>query len=277
MSTPSQAVVCIHSFASGAAQYQSLAERLGPNFHVEARDLYGHGASPHWSGAHPFTLADEAAPFKALLPERGGAHLVGHSYGAAVALRIAIEHPARVRSLVLYEPAIWGTLAQLLPRAPEALEIVAVRDETIRLIDCDQLEAATETFIDYWAGRGSFAAASESRRARLIETVRSLRAAWIATFDECWPQAVLRSIETPCLLLTGARSTRAAQRACQLLLELLPNASVHEFTAMGHLGPVSHPQLVDAAIKGFLSLHHGEPVRATDHSPELAPEGDRHA
>ncbi len=245
-------VLCIHSFASSSAQYQSLAQRLTPGFRVRAADLYGHGSSPPWPHERRFTLADEAAPWEALLAPGEDTHLVGHSYGAAVALRIAHANRARVRSLTLYEPAIWGTLSHLLPGDPATREIEAVRDESIHLIDSGELEAAAERFIDYWAGQGTWAAAPAQRRPKIMATVRSLRAAWSATFVEQWPAAALRSLAMPCLLLTGARSPAAARRAVALMRDLLPVAEVIEFDEMGHLGPVTHPQVVDAAIEAFL-------------------------
>lgn len=245
-------VLCIHSFSSSAVQYQGLAQRLGPRFRVLARDLYGHGKSPAWPQGQPFALADEAARLQALLPEDGPVHLVGHSYGAAVALRIAAANLARVRSMALYEPAIWGTLSQLRPHDAATREIEAVRDDTIRLIDGDRLEAATERFIDYWAGSGSWAGVAEARRPRLLATVRSLRAAWIATFEERWPVDALGALDVPCLLLSGTRSTAAARCAVDLLHDTLPGATVLRIDGVGHLGPLTDPDTVDAAIEDHL-------------------------
>jgi pimeloyl-ACP methyl ester carboxylesterase len=246
-------VLCIHSFSSSSAQYQGLMQRLAPRFRVVAADLYGHGRTPSWLGERRFTLADEAAPLEALLPDDSPVHLVGHSYGAAVALRIAGANRARVRSMTLYEPTMWGTLSHLCPGDPATREIEAVRDETIQLIDGGRLEAATERFIDYWAGPGSWAAVPGERRPKLVTSVRSLRAAWTATFVERWSAAALRALDTPCLLISGTRTTAAARRAIGLLRDTLPAATVVEFEGLGHLGPITHSERVDAAIDAFLS------------------------
>ena len=246
-------VLCIHSFSSSSSQYQALMQRLAPRFHVVAADLYGHGRSPSWFGERRFTLADEAAPLEALLPDDVPVHLVGHSYGAAVALRIAAANRVRVRSMALYEPTMWGTLSHLCPGDPATLEIEAVRDETMQLIDCGRLEAAAERFIDYWAGPRSWVAIPEERKARVVAAVRSLRAAWIATFFERWSATALRSLDIPCLLISGSRTTAAARRAIGLLRDTLPAATAVEFAGLGHLGPITHSQRVDPAIDTFLS------------------------
>ena len=245
-------VLCIHSFSSSSAQYHGLMRRLAPRFHVVATDLFGDGKSPVWAEKRRFTLADEAAPLEALLPDDGPVHLVGHSYGAAVALRIASANRTRVRSMALYEPAIWGTLANLSPDHPATLEIEAVRDLTIRLIERGRLEAAAECFIDYWAGLGCWAAQPEARRLKLLGSVRSLRTAWSATFFERWSAAALRSLDTRCLLISGARSTAAARHAIGLLRDTLPNTSVVNLDGLGHLGPITHPERVNEIVNTFL-------------------------
>jgi pimeloyl-ACP methyl ester carboxylesterase len=245
-------VLCFHSFASSARQYRALAQRLAGAFVVEALDLYGHGERAGWPGERRFTLGDEAAPFEALLPEHPPVHLVGHSYGAAVALRVAATNRTRVRSLALYEPAIWGTLAELCPADPATLEIQAVRDETIRFLDTGRLEAAAELFIDYWAGAGAWAAMPAERRPRLLASIRSLRDGWLASFVERWTIAALRSLDIPTLLMTGTRSTAAARRAIALLRDSLPRARVLELEGLGHLGPITHAERVEPAVENFL-------------------------
>lgn len=267
-------VLAIHSFGSSARQYRGLQSRLS-GFIVLTGDLYGHGERAPWQGARRFTLADEAAPFEALLPEHGPVHLVAHSYGAAVALRIAATNRTRVRSMALYEPAIWGTLAELCAGEAPTLEIEAVRDETIRLLDAGRLEAAAERFIDYWAGAGAWNATPRERKARLVATMRSLRDGWLATFIDRWSAAALRSLDIPCLLMTGTRSTAAARLATRLLDDALPQARMLELDGLGHLGPITHPERVDAPVEAFLSRHagtHPYPI-GTHPAPTLQPAG----
>ena len=81
-----------------------MAKRLGDAPDMLAMDLPGHGRSPDWDRAVDFH--DQAtAMARAVLPE--GAHVVGHSFGATVALRLALEG-APVRSLTLVEPVLFA-------------------------------------------------------------------------------------------------------------------------------------------------------------------------
>ncbi len=79
-------------------------------FACASSSFHGHGEQAAWSGDAPMTLADEAALAAPLLEEAGGAHIVGHSYGAAVALKLATMYPESVRSVVAYEPVLFRWL-----------------------------------------------------------------------------------------------------------------------------------------------------------------------
>jgi pimeloyl-ACP methyl ester carboxylesterase len=58
----------------------------------------------------PFDLEAERRALAALLPCCGKIHVVGYSYGGAVALHLALANPARVRTLTLIEPVFVAAL-----------------------------------------------------------------------------------------------------------------------------------------------------------------------
>ena len=104
------AVVLLHSSASSARQWQAAIEALRTRFEPHTVEFHGHGAQPAWCGDAPMRLAHEAALVESLLDRVGSAHLVGHSYGAAVALKVASRRPDQVRSVVAYEPVLFALL-----------------------------------------------------------------------------------------------------------------------------------------------------------------------
>lgn len=246
-------VVCIPGFTGSPRQFSGLAALLAPRWRVLSADLAGHGQRPPWQAASRFTLADEAVAFEALFPPEGQVHLVAHSYGAAVALRMASAHRRRVRSMALYEPAIWGTLAAACPGAPATREIERIRDRTMRLLQAGDLDGAAECFIDYWAGPGRWASTTADRKAGLLSAVRSLPRAWHATFDDRCTEQELHELDMPCLLLTGQRSPPPARRALRLLAQALPSARVIDYPGLGHLGPMTDAGRIDAAIATFIA------------------------
>ena len=56
----------------------------------------------------------------------------------------------------------------------------------------------------------------------------------------------------PVLLLAGGRTTTSARGVTRLLAATLPRVEVQEFAELGHMGPVTHPEPVNAAIARFL-------------------------
>ena len=114
------AVICLHSNASSSAQWRALIELLAPDFRVLAPDLLGAGRSPPWPEPVKPDLREELAllaPVLASLPGGAGErfHLVGHSYGAAVAAKVALAMPGRVASLLMYEPTLFALLDEESP------------------------------------------------------------------------------------------------------------------------------------------------------------------
>lgn len=188
-------VVCLHSNASNSAQWRDLMDLLAPSHHVLAPDLYGAGKSPDWPSASVITLADEAAFIEAMLQRAAAPFtLVGHSYGAAVALRIAVQRPERVRALVLYEPTLFALIDAEGPAPNDADGIRAAVAAATRALDAGDADAAAAHFIDYWTGPGSFAAMPEARRPAVAASVRAVRRWAHALMTEPTPLAAFCSI-----------------------------------------------------------------------------------
>ena len=170
------AVVCIHSSASSSAQWRLLMDRLAGRFRTLAVDLYGSGQSPRWPDPRPLSLADEAALLAPVFAAAGDRfHLVGHSYGGAVALEAARAEPGRVESLVLFEPVLFSLLIAEDPTQPAAREIAAVRDDTVAALERGDPYASGARFVDYWTGAGTWAALPERRREVLATAMPTVK------------------------------------------------------------------------------------------------------
>ena len=246
-------MVCLHSSASSSGQWRALMDRLSDRFRVIAVDLYGYGKSPAWPEGRALYIDHEISLLEPVFRSDGDAfHLVGHSYGGAIALKSALKDPRHLKSLVLYEPALWSVLLADDPNGPATQEILAVRDDTIRAVALGNPEAAAEQFVDYWLGPGSFSRIPEARRPALANGMRKVRSEWHAAFHEPTPLTAFATVEVPTLFLTGSESPAPARHVARLLCEVLPHVTVIEFGGLGHMGPVTHPERVNEAIEGFL-------------------------
>ena len=261
-------VVCIHSSASHSGQWRALMERLAHRFRVIAVDLYGSGKTVAWPQDQPMRLDDEVALLSSVFRAAGDHfHLIGHSFGGAIALKAALENQDRLLSLVLYEPVLFSVLMADAPQSAAAREILAVRDDTIRLVDEGNLNASAQRFVDYWMGEGTWAATPEPRRQVLAAAMRAVKPEWHAAFYESTPLSAFGAVNVPTLFLTGAESKAPARAVARLLTAVLPRVRVEEIEGVGHMAPVTHPDTVNPVIERFLEAT--QPPLAGD-APEAA-------
>jgi pimeloyl-ACP methyl ester carboxylesterase len=68
-------------------------------------------------------------------------------------------------------------------------------------------------------------------------------------FTEPMPLATL---PMPVLIMTGAGSTAAAHGVARRLVLAVPDVTHIEFPGLGHMGPITHPEVVNAEIERFL-------------------------
>jgi len=246
-------VVCLHSNASSSAQWRALMEALAPGFHVLAADSHGAGKSPPWPAGRKLTLRDEVGLLAPVFDRAGGRFsLVGHSNGGAIALIAALAHPQRVRAMALYEPTLFALVEQ---EAPPPNEVDGIRDAvaaSVAALSAGDAAAAGRCFIDFWMGEGSFDRMPERNRAAIGEAVRNVQGWKDALFGEPIAASALRDLDLPALLLVGERSPLSSRAVARRLGALLPRAELVELEGLGHLGPVTHPDAVNARIAGFL-------------------------
>src|SRR5262245_51844878 len=249
-------VVCVHANASTSGQWRGLMDRLAPKFHVFAPDSYGAGKSPDWSSDRIIRLRDEVALIEPVLARAGSPlTLVGHSYGGAVALIAALADPRRVRSMVLYEPALFALLDR---EAPPPNEADGTRDAVATAglnLDAGNQEAAAEGVIDYRMGRGALKRTPEACRTTIAASVVNVSRWGHALFTGPTPLEAFRSLDVPVLYLVGKRSTDSARGVARLLASALPRVELLELDDLGHMGPITHPDLVNDIIARYLERY----------------------
>lgn len=246
-------VVCLHANASSSNQWRLLMEALAPSFHVLAADSYGAGKSPAWPTNQPVRLQDEVALLEPVFARAGDPFfVVAHSYGAAVALVAAVSQPHRIRRLALYEPTLFSLLdAESLP-PNEADGIRCAVADAAAALEADDPAGAAECFIDFWMGQGAWARTPEPRKGPIAASVANVRGWAEALFCEPTTLAAFSRVNVPVLYMTGKNSPVSSRGVGRLLTHTLPQLQVVEFEGLGHMGPITHPQIVNETIARFL-------------------------
>ena len=247
-------VVCLHSNASSSAQWRGLMDALAPSYSVFAPDLYGAGKSPEWPSDRTIALGDEVRLVENLIlgaPDKPV--LVGHSYGAAVALIAALRHPHKVRALALYEPTLFSLEESALP-SPNGVD--GIRDAVTQAghaLDAGDTGSAAGHFIDFWMGPGSWAATPAERKPAIAAAMTNVRRWRHALMTEPAPLAEFATLTMPMLYMTGGRSPESAHAVARRLVPVLPRVTTMNFVGLGHMAPVTHADTVNAAIVDFLT------------------------
>ena len=246
-------VVCLHANSSSSSQWRPLMETLAPDHHVFAVDSYGSGRSPAWPFERRLWLADEAALAEPVFERaRHPFALVGHSYGGAIALIAALAAPQRVRAMALYEPTLFSLIDAHSPPPNDADGIRAAAAAALPALAMGDRASAAREFVDFWMGKGSWDAMGESRQAPILASIDHLPGWGHALFHEPTPIGRFAELDVPILYLLGKRSPMSSRGVAKLLIPVLPRVEVVEFEDLGHMGPVTHPDLVNRAIAGFL-------------------------
>ena len=251
-----QTVVLLHSSAGSSRQWNALMEVLRPHFDARAVDFHGHGTRPRWQGKRELTLADEVALVEPILREVGSVHLVGHSYGGAVALKVAELHPHAVSSVVAYEPVLFRWLFDFDADSPAAHEAIDIADRLRRSMHYRDYSGAAARFLDYWCGTGTWNAMSAERKQAAAAPdagrVARISRPWLATLR---PRSAYAAFaRRSCCWKARARS-RARVASVRLLRAELSQAAHERLADMGHMGPITHADEVNRWISSFLGRY----------------------
>ena len=228
-------LLLLHGVGLNRRMWRRCLNPLGARHRVHALDLLGHGqASP---APEQTTLADLADDVAGRMS--GPAHVVGFSLGAMVAQRLALDHPALVRSLTL--------VSSVAARSPVESAAVA---ERLALAERD-FPATARAAVERWLPNGDPELAAELRATLLDADRRSYLACYrvFATADqELWPR--LPEITAPTLAITGADDPGSTPEMTHRLAATIRGARAVIVPGVRHLLPMQAP---DTFVQHILS------------------------
>jgi pimeloyl-ACP methyl ester carboxylesterase len=244
-------VLALHCSLAHGGAWAGMAAHL-PGVTVVAPDLPGHGRSPDWDGrADLHTLTTREC--LALLPP-GPVDLFGHSFGATVALRMAVERPEAIRTLTLIEPVLFAA-ARAAGDPAWAQNREALRPFAEAIAEGDRSGAAA-AFHEVWGAGLRFADLPAFQRDDLAARIHLIPATERTLEDDAagllaWGR--LESVGVPVLLLEGATSPPVIAAIQTELQRRLPQVTRAVVPGAGHMAPITHPPAVAALIAAHIA------------------------
>jgi pimeloyl-ACP methyl ester carboxylesterase len=250
-----EAVLCLHCGGSSSSQWRALLAHLGERYETVAADLVGHGQSPPRPADEAPTLLGEVERLSerlATLPRP--VHLVGHSFGGSVALKLALLQPGVVRTIALFEPTPFGMLWHS-PAGRSALQgTLAISDAVAAALRDGDPERAAHMFHEHWQP-GAWLPLPPHARQRLIERMPVVSQAFESQLGERTHPRELRCIGVPVLYMRGSEPHPSVAAIQQLLEANCPRLETQVFEGIAHMGPVTHGAIVNPRIEQFIERH----------------------
>jgi pimeloyl-ACP methyl ester carboxylesterase len=264
-------VIALHCSLGSGRQWTRLAEALGDGFDVIAPDLSGYGKHVG-RPILPTTLSDEVAALADQIDRaEGPIHLVGHSYGGAVAFKMATSErwAGRVRSLTLIEPVL-PTLLRDNPADRRLHDVFADLGTHVHVdLWNGMYMEALDRFLDYWCGSGPKEALPGEARLRMIEVIEKVAFDFTAILGEVNVASAAAALRVPTLLVSGGLSPYMTQRIVVKLATLIPGAEARHLAVAGHMLPITHAKTINPDIVRHIELNedcakvlHASPARS---------------
>ncbi|WP_225028412.1 alpha/beta fold hydrolase [Xinfangfangia pollutisoli] len=243
--------LAIHCSLAHAGAWAGLAEML-PEISLTAMDQPGHGRSEDWrpgSDLHALTTA-AATVLAQRLAASGPVDLFGHSFGATVCLRLALERPDLIRSLVLVEPVLFAAARG----TPVFAEFARAQADLPTATPEDRLASASR-FHALWGDGRPLASLPERQMRYILDRIHIIPAQNRVLLDDAaglLRPGGLEALSRPVLLVEGGESPAVIPAIQAALAARLPQARRVVLDGAGHMAPITHPGPLADAIRRHL-------------------------
>ena len=237
-------VVLSHSLSSSLLMWNSQMDALNPYFQVLRYDIRGHGASEAPSGSYTLDLLAEDVI--GLLDALGmeWVNFVGLSMGGMIGQCLALNHPHRLKSLVLCDTA------SIVPA-----EAQPVWQERLDKVRKNGMEALFEETLERW-----FTPAFLRQNPPMVKLIREqILATPVAGSIGC-AEAIRRldyldrisEIKTPTLIMVGEDDPGMPVSAAEAMHKRITNSKLVVLPSARHLSNVEQAETFNAALLEFL-------------------------
>jgi pimeloyl-ACP methyl ester carboxylesterase len=245
-------LVLVHGSWGDHHIWDGIVPALARSFRVLSYDRRGHSRSERPAGQG--SVLEDVADLAALIEQLhlAPAHILGNSFGAVIALRLAATRPELFRSLLVHEPPLLGIVGSSPPPPPIQAAQTRIR-AVVDLLQKGEMEAAAHQFMDHVAfGPGAWQQFPPQMRRTCVDNAptfldeeRDPESRTIALPD-------LAGFSRPTLLTQGDQSAPFFPVIMDELAEAIPGAERQTLVGTGHVPQVTHPGEYVRTIESFI-------------------------
>ncbi|MCV2866441.1 alpha/beta fold hydrolase [Albidovulum sediminicola] len=234
----------IHCALAHSGAWAGVMVPLAERITLTAFDLPGHGKSDDWSGQgdYPRLCAEIAASFIDRPVD-----LIGHSFGAVTALRLAIAAPEAFRTLTLIEPVLFAAAQGTPAWAEYQADIAPFRAAMAE----GRPEEAARAFTSLWGTGVDWTRLNAESRSALVDRIGMIPASDPALADDSGrvlrPDG-LESLDMPVLMIQGERSPAIISAIAEALAARMQDVGIATVPGASHMLPITHPKEVAGLI-----------------------------
>ena len=250
-------VILLHGGQGDYRSWEPQMAELSRYYHVVSYSRRYNFPNQNPQTATDHSAQTEAADLKAFIKALRLKHvnLVGTSMGAATALTFAIENPGMVRRLIIAEPPVLA-LARRFPEGDALYQdfMKRIQDPARAAFAAGDDEGAMRFFVDGFATPGRFDALPPEARLGVMQNAGFFR--MMARSQKPYPDipnASLRRLRMPVLVITGEKTIAIHRRIDEELSRLIPRARSATIPAAGHGSPRENPRVFTEVVENFLT------------------------
>ena len=248
-------VVFVHGAISDHRAWEPQRETIAKRYRVIALDQRYFGVAPWSDNGTQYSRATHVADLAAFIRQLkvGPVHLVGQSYGADIALRVAVEQPELVRSLFLNEPPLPSILTN-----PDEQKVVSDEGKgfapVVAAAKAGNVAEATRLMIDFvYADPGNFERRSQASRAMLLDNARTLPPHVSAPPPPRVTCEQLGQLKVPVTITRGELTRPFFRVLSEAAHRCIPGSQLITVANARHGSPDQNPAAFNEALLSFLA------------------------
>lgn len=251
-------ILFIHGSWDDHHGWLPVAERINQkrNNQIILYDRRGHSASTDTPGQGHISedVSDAAALIKKI--HSGPVHVIGHSYGANIAVSLANKHPELVAGLLLYEPPIFGVLKTKKEYSGLLKKMKASMIHAKNLMEKGEIEKGAIIFMHQVSfGKNSWYGLFDERTRNCMLSNADTWLDQSRDKERLFVNAAeLRNFKKPVTLIYGDSSLPVFKAVTMEIKKLVPAVNIKQCKGAGHGGPVSHPHQVSVFIDNHIKI-----------------------